>query len=109
MPPVMFGILLIRVHQKAFVVNVLEWRQNEHDGVSNHQRLDCLLNCLFLSRTDKKHQSSASLAFVRGIRRWPVNSPHKGPVKRIFFRFDDAITGCNLALRWFPWKYAIDR
>ena len=28
----------------------------------------------------RKHQSSASLAFVRGIHRWPVNSPHKGPV-----------------------------
>ena len=30
----------------------------------------------------RKHQSSASLAFVRGTRRWPVNSPHKGPVTR---------------------------
>ena len=30
----------------------------------------------------RKHQSSASLAFVRGIHRWPVNSPHKGPVTR---------------------------
>ena len=28
----------------------------------------------------RKHQSSASLAFVRGIHRWPVNSPHKWPV-----------------------------
>ena len=28
----------------------------------------------------RKHQSSALLAFVRGIHRWPVNSPHKGPV-----------------------------
>ena len=27
-----------------------------------------------------KHQSSASLAFVRGIHRGPVNSPHKWPV-----------------------------
>ena len=27
-----------------------------------------------------KHQSSASLAFVRGIHRWPMNSPHKWPV-----------------------------
>ena len=26
----------------------------------------------------RKHQSSASLAFVRGIHRWPVNSLHKG-------------------------------
>ena len=32
----------------------------------------------------RKHQSSASLAFVRGIHRWPVNSPHKGPVTRNF-------------------------
>ena len=30
----------------------------------------------------RKHQSPASLAFARGIHRWPVNSPHKGPVTR---------------------------
>ena len=30
----------------------------------------------------RNHQSSVSLAFVRGIYRWPVNSPHKGPVTR---------------------------
>ena len=40
----------------------------------------------------RKHQSSASLAFVRGIHRWPVNSPHKGPVTREMFPFDDVIT-----------------
>ena len=39
----------------------------------------------------RKHQSSASLAFVRGIHRWPVNSPHKGPVTRNMFPFDDVI------------------
>ena len=33
----------------------------------------------------KKHQSSASLAFVRRIDRWPVNSPHKGQVTRKMF------------------------
>ena len=37
----------------------------------------------FIQDTDqRKHQSSASLAFVRGIHRSPVNSPHKGPVAR---------------------------
>ena len=36
-------------------------------------------------------QSSASLAFVRGIHCWPVNSPHKGPVTRKMFPFDDVI------------------
>ena len=39
----------------------------------------------------RKHQSSASLAFVRGIHRWPVNSPHKWPVTRKKFPFDDVI------------------
>ena len=39
----------------------------------------------------RKHQSSASLAFVRGIHRWPVNSPHKGPVTRKMFPIDDVI------------------
>ena len=39
----------------------------------------------------RKHQSSASLAFVRGIHRWSVNSPHKGPVTRKMFPFDDVI------------------
>ena len=37
----------------------------------------------------RKHQSSASLAFLWGIHRWPVNSPHKGPVTRKMFPFDD--------------------
>ena len=38
-----------------------------------------------------KHQSSASLAFVRRIHRWPVNSPHKWSVTRKMFPFDDVI------------------
>ena len=39
----------------------------------------------------RKHQSSASLTFVRGIHRSPVNSPHKWPVTRKMFPFDDVI------------------
>ena len=38
-----------------------------------------------------KHQSSASLAFVLGLHRGPVNSPHKGPVTLKMFPFDDVI------------------
>ena len=34
-----------------------------------------------------KHKSSASLAFVRGIHRGPVNPPHKWPVTRKMFPF----------------------
>ena len=52
------------------------------------------------SGTDqRKHQSSVSLAFVRGIHRWPVNSPHKRPVTRKMFTFDDVIM-LSLALFW---------
>ena len=39
----------------------------------------------------RKHESSASLAFVWGIHRWPVNSPHNWPVTRKMFPFDDVI------------------
>ena len=47
-----------------------------------------------LSGADQsKHQSSASLAFVWEIHRWPVNFPHKWPVTRKIFPFDDVIMG----------------
>ena len=49
----------------------------------------CLTVCS--GADQRKHQSSASLAFVRGIHQWPVNSPHKGPVTRKMFPFDDVI------------------
>ena len=39
----------------------------------------------------RKHQSFASLTFLRGNHRWPVNSPHKGSVTRKIFSFDDVI------------------
>ena len=38
----------------------------------------------------RKHQSFASLTFVRALRRWLVNSPQKGPVAQKMFPFDDA-------------------
>ena len=46
-------------------------------------------------RDQRKHQNSASLAFVRGIHRWPVNSPHKRPVTRKMFQFDDVFMPCR--------------
>ena len=40
---------------------------------------------------NRKQQSSVSQAFVRGIHRWSVYSPHKGPVTQKMFPFDDVI------------------
>ena len=57
----------------------------------------------------RKHQSSASLAFVRGIHRGPVNSPHEWPVTRKMFPFDDVIMiispiGGNYFSHWWQVK-----
>ena len=46
---------------------------------------------VYSDANQRKHQSSAPLAFVRGIHRRPVNSLHKGPVTRKMFPFDDVI------------------
>ena len=46
---------------------------------------------VYSGEDERKHQSSASLSFVRGIHRWSVNSAHKGPVTRKTFSFDDVI------------------
>ena len=62
----------------------LQWCYNEPGGVSNHQPHNCLLN-RYSSTDQRKDQSSALLAFLRGIHRWSLNSPYKGPVTRIFF------------------------
>ena len=78
------------VSNDAFPKTALQRRHNERDSVSNHGRHGCLLICL-LRRRSKKNQSAASLSFVRGIHRWPVNSPHKGPATRKLFPLDDVI------------------
>ena len=55
----------------------------------------------------RKHESSASLAFVGGIHRWPVNAPHKEPVTRKMFPFDDVIMirprGCHFIAPLHAW------
>ena len=48
-------------------------------------------SALYSGADQRKHQSSASPAFVRGIHRGPVNSPHKCPVTRKMFPFHDVI------------------
>ena len=68
----------------------LQWLHNGHGSVSNHQPYDCLLNGLF-KRRSKKTSKLRVTGFVQGIHRRPVNSPHKWPVTRKMFPFDDVI------------------
>ena len=53
--------------------------------------LTIVYTTVYSDADQSKHQSSASLAFVWGIHRRPVNSPHKWPVTRKMFPFDDVI------------------
>ena len=53
--------------------------------------LTIVYSTVYSGADQKKLQSSASLAFVWGIHRRPVNSPHKWPVTRKMFPFDDVI------------------
>ena len=69
----------------------LRWRHNEHDGVSNHQPHDCLLNRLFRRRSKKTSK-------LRAIDLREGNSPVTGEfpaeranVTRKMFPFDDVI------------------
>ena len=66
--------------------------------------LTIVYSAVYSAADQRKHQSSASLAFVRGIHRGPVNSPHKGPVTRKMFPFDDVImklyTGTGYTHTW---------
>ena len=53
--------------------------------------LTIVYSTVYLGADQRKHQSTVSLAFVQGIHRGPVNSPHKWPVTRKMFPFDDVI------------------
>ena len=62
--------------------------------------LTIVYSTVYSGADQSKHQSSASLAFVWGIHRGPVNSPHKWPVTRKMFPFDDVIMSTDY--RWVP-------
>ena len=53
--------------------------------------LTIVYSTVYSGADQRNHQSFTSLGFVREIHLWPVNSPHKGPVTRKMFSFDDVI------------------
>ena len=74
------------------------WSKWPHDNdvimstmASQITSLAIVYSTIYSSADHRKPQSSASLAFVRRIHRSQMNSPHKGPVTRKMFAFDDVI------------------
>ena len=75
-----------------------QWWPMSHDNdvitttmASQITSLTVVYSTVYSDADQRKYQSSASLAFVQGIHRGPVNSPHKWPVTRKMFAFDDVI------------------
>ena len=83
-------------------MNTSRWISKKGDLSSHHYNdgimgamasqitsITIVYSTIYSSSDQRKHQSSASLEFVRGIHRWPVNSPHKWPATRKMIPFDD--------------------
>ena len=60
--------------------------------------LTTVYSTVYSDADQRKHQSSASLAFVWRIHRGPVNSPHKWSVTRNMFPFDDVIKHTTISV-----------
>ena len=80
---------LTRIHYSDIIMSAM---------ASQITSLTIVYLTVYSSADRSKHQSSASLAFVWGIHQWPVNSPHKWPVTRETFPFDNVIM--NLFSHW---------
>ena len=67
---------------------------------SQTTRLTIVYSTVYSGVDQRKHQSSASLSFVRGIHRWPVNSQTKGQLRGKCFQL--MTSSCiSVILSWF--------
>ena len=63
--------------------------------------LRIVYSAIYSGAYQRKHQSSASRAFARGVHQWPVNSPHKRPVTRKMFSLDVVFMNLRLNNCWY--------
>ena len=90
-------IINVAVHWVNFLLEIISGCTSHYSDVimgsiaSQIPSLKIVYSSVYSGTDQRKHQSSASLAFVRGIHWRPVNSPHKGLVTRKMFPFDDVI------------------
>ena len=88
---------IMNIETWSFIPFYTRWQLHHYDDVimtmlaSQITSLPVVCSIVYSDVNQRKHQSSASLAFVREIHRGPVNFPHKWPVTRKMFPFDDVI------------------
>ena len=92
------SVLLSMISRDNAIACIMNHTMHDHYNdvimgaiASQITRLTIVYSIVYSDADQRKHQSSASLAFVWGIHRGPVNSPHKWPVMRKMFPFDDVI------------------
>ena len=94
------NLKIISTYTAVDTLKSLQWHHNERGGVSNHRGFDCLLNHL-IKRRSKKTSKLRVTGLCEGIHRWPVKSPHKGPLTRknvsIWWRHHDPLLSSMLA------------
>ena len=84
------------ISQHWFKWYAINWAHHYTDVIigtiaSQTSSLTIVYSTIYSDADQRKHQSFALLAFVWEIHRRPVNSPHKWPVTRKMFPFDDVI------------------
>ena len=68
---IILKVYFISIHYRGIIMSAVAFQIT---------RLTIVYSTVYSGADQRKHQSSALLAFVQGIHRWPVNSPHKWPV-----------------------------
>ena len=94
--PVFLMVIYSALEYICIVLFITQWALHYGDVVmgvvaSQITRITIVYSAVHSGADQRKHQRSTSLVFVRGIHRWPVNSPHKWPETRKMFPFDDVI------------------
>ena len=78
------------IHQNDVIISAM---------ASQITSLTSVYSTVYSGADQRKHQGFASLAFERGINRWPVNSAHKVPVTRKYFHLmTSSYVGCTWLL-----------
>ena len=128
----MFSLICLFLYSRPSTVSWWYPRICKHND--NHHNSDVIMGAIgsqitshtivystiYSSADQRKHRSFASLSFVRGIHRWPVNSPHKWPVTRKIFPsmtsswctglWDEKRTSSGVTVsRYFHTELAIER
>ena len=90
-------LMLLVASRRSRDLTVMPWIYYHYNDViisamaSQITSLTIVYSTVYSGADQRRYQSSASLAFVRGNHRWPVNSPHKWTVTRKMFPFDNVI------------------